>query len=423
MTATTENPEGPLRSASGELLKVSLRRSLRRQKLRAVGLVAPLFLFIFVTFALPIGDMLWRSVRNELVPDTLPRATALLPGWDSSVEELPGEEIFAAMVVDLKEAAVTRSHTRVGQRLNFENPGMAGLFRSTGRKLKGITEPPYKEALIAAHKRWADPVTWKTIKRFSGRYTDGYFLNAIDATRTADGDLAFEEKEKRIYFPLFWRTILLSLFITFMTLLLGFPIAYLLATVPLRYSNMLLIMVLLPFWTSLLVRTTSWIALLQKEGVINDFLVLIHVVSDDGRLSMIHNATGTVIAMTHILLPFMVLPLYSVMKTISPTYMRAALSMGATPSWAFLKIYFPQTVPGIGAGAILVFILSIGYYITPALVGGTSGTFISNRIAHFISILPNWGLAAALGTILLALVLVLYLIYDKIVGIDNMKLG
>ena len=273
MTATSPISGGPIRTASGELLKTSLRRSLRRQKLRAFGLVAPLLLFIGITFALPIGDMLWRSVRNELVPNSLPRTTALLVEWDTARQELPDEEVFAAMVEDFRDALETKSHTRVGQRLNFENPGMASLFRSTGRKIKRIEEPPYKDALIKANKGWADPITWKTIKRFSGAYTDGYFLNAIDATRTADGDLALEEKEKRIYIPLFWRTIVLSLFITFMTLLLGFPIAYLLATTPLRYSNLLLILVLLPFWTSLLVRTTSWIALLQKEGVINEFLV------------------------------------------------------------------------------------------------------------------------------------------------------
>lgn len=423
MTATTENPEGPLRTAGGELLKTSLRRSMRRQKLRALGAVAPLFVFILITFALPIGDMLFRSVQNELVPNTLPRSTAMLQDWDSAKQELPGEEVFAAMVEDLKEAQAARTHAKVGVRLNNELPGMASMFRSSGRKVKRIKEAPFKEALIKAHKGWADPDTWKVIRLFSGRYTDGYFLAAVDAKRTVDGDLAFEDPEKRIYMPLLWRTILLSLFITFMTFVLGFPIAYLLATIPVRYSNLLLIMVLLPFWTSLLVRTTSWIALLQREGVINDFLVVVGLVSEDGRLTMIHNATGTVVAMTHILLPFMVLPLYSVMKTISPTYMRAALSMGARPPRAFLRVYFPLTRPGIGAGGILVFILAIGYYITPALVGGTSGTFISNRIAFFISLLPNWGLASALGVILLGIVLALYLLYDKIIGVENMKFG
>jgi putative spermidine/putrescine transport system permease protein len=205
--------------------------------------------------------------------------------------------------------------------------------------------------------------------------------------------------------------------------LLGYPIAYLLATQPLRIANLLLILVLLPFWTSLLVRTSSWIVLLQQQGVLNDTLVSLGIVGDQDRLELMYNQTGTIIAMTHILLPFMILPLYSVMKTISPSYVRAAKSLGATDWTAFWKIYFPNSLPGIGAGAVLVFILAIGYYITPELVGGTSGIFISNRIAYHISSSLNWGLAAALGVILLSVILIFYYVYDKIVGIDNVKLG
>jgi putative spermidine/putrescine transport system permease protein len=222
---------------------------------------------------------------------------------------------------------------------------------------------------------------------------------------------------------LFWRTLRLSFTITFLTIILGYPIAYLLSTVKTKTSNMLIILVLLPFWTSLLVRTSSWIALLQKEGVINDILVGIGLIGDDNRLAMIHNETGTIIAMTHILLPFMVLPLFSVMKTIPPSWVRAARSMGATPFTAFRRVYLPNTIAGIGAGGILVFILAIGYYITPALVGGTKGTLISNFIAYHVSTSLNWGLAAALGSILLLIVLALYILYDKVVGINNMKLG
>jgi putative spermidine/putrescine transport system permease protein len=211
--------------------------------------------------------------------------------------------------------------------------------------------------------------------------------------------------------------------ITSTCLLFGYPIAWLLANLPLRTSNLLMILVLLPFWTSLLVRTSAWKVLLQQQGVINDFLVWIGLISDQSRLVMINNQTGTIIAMTHILLPFMILPLYSVMKTIPPAYMRAAKSLGANDWTAFWRVYFPQTIPGIGAGAILVFILSIGYYITPELVGGTSGIFISNRIAYHISSSLNWGLAAALGVILLVVVMIFYWLYDRIVGIDNVKLG
>ena len=167
----------------------------------------------------------------------------------------------------------------------------------------------------------------------------------------------------------------------------------------------------------------SQIALLQQQGVINELLVFVGLVGTDNRPQMIHNEFGAIVAMTHILLPFMVLPLFSVMKTIPKSYVRAAVSLGAHPWMAFWKVYFPGTIPGIGAGAILVFILAIGYYITPELVGGTTGTFISNRIAHHISSSLNWGLAAALSVILLGIVVALYLLYDKIVGIDNMKLG
>ncbi len=144
-----------------------------------------------------------------------------------------------------------------------------------------------------------------------------------------------------------------------------------------------MICVLLPFWTSLLVRTSSWMVLLQQQGPINDLIVWLGLAADDNRPELMYNVIGTFVAMTQILLPFMVLPLYSVMKTISPSLMRAGKSLGGTPLVSFVKIYFPLTIPGIGAGCLLVFILAIGYYITPALVGGASGSLISNTIAQF----------------------------------------
>ena len=215
----------------------------------------------------------------------------------------------------------------------------------------------------------------------------------------------------------------MSLAITILCLILGYPIAHLIAHAPARRANLLLALVLVPFWTSLLVRTTSWIVLLQTQGVINDLLVALGLVADDGRLSMIYNMTGTLVAMTHVLLPFMVLPLYSVMRSIPRLHMSAAASMGATPAQAFRRVYWPQTLPGVGAGSLLVFILAIGYYITPALVGGSSGQLISNMVAYHMQTSLNWGLAAALGAVMLAGVLVLYLLYDRLVGVERMSLG
>jgi putative spermidine/putrescine transport system permease protein len=240
--------------------------------------------------------------------------------------------------------------------------------------------------------------------------------------KTPEGP-ALRDEDERIYGLLFQRTMFMSMVITISCILLGYPIAYLLSNLPSRTANLLMILVLLPFWTSLLVRTSAWKVMLQQQGVINDTLVWLGLVADDARLTMINNQFGTIVAMTHILLPFMILPMYSVMSTIPQTYVRAAKSLGATNWTTFWRVYFPQSIPGIGAGSILVFILSIGYYITPEIVGGTSGIFISNRIAYHISSSLNWGLAAALGTILLVVVLLLYWAYDRIVGIDNVKLG
>ena len=512
MTDAT-NTSGPVLAADGSSLKKSLNRALRRQKLRALALIAPLLLFIVLTFIAPIFDMLMRSVENEIVPDTIPRTVVALEEWDSASGEMPSEEVFAEFYTDLSIATEYKTHTRLGSRLNYELTGISSLFRSTGRAVgrfdtdeytDGFTDadpafadpaawaawfanddvraalpkttdaydawatltveenddlpeeedpadfvytalyrdlasgaqPPVlpavdvsgwepvsiREQFLDAKDNWGDVEVWETIKTYSGDYTSGYFLNAVDKKLTADGAEARDEDEQ-IYITLFIRTIILSLTITGTCILLGYPIAYLLANLPLRSANVLMILVLLPFWTSLLVRTSAWKVLLQNQGDINDLLVWIGLVADDNRLELINNATGTIIAMTHILLPFMILPLYSVMKTISPTYVRAAKSMGANDWTAFWRVYFPNSVPGIGAGSILVFILAIGYYITPELVGGTKGVFISNRIAYHISSSLNWGLAAALGSILLILVLALYWLYDRIVGIDNVKLG
>ena len=549
---------GLMLAADGTPLKKSLNRALRMQKMRALMLIAPLLIFILVTFIAPIADMLFRSVENQIVSTTIPRTVAVLEDWDPDSTEAPGEAVFDALYYDLFIAAESREHTKLGTRLNYEQTGISSLFRKSGRSLDDVGEvfqdvfedaderleeganwhalmegtgardtgllvetrarmealtdeskqgeigfapgaeisailpktaaayaefaiftaiedgdvvaeedpweavyaalaqdvtAPGSAARIAAYtgpeaemlqaalaaagelppvdfrtafaeidEDWLDVANWQTIQTYAPNYTSGYFLNAVDMQKTADGP-ALRDEDERIYGTLFYRTMFMSLVITGSCILLGYPVAWLLANLPMRSANLLMILVLLPFWTSLLVRTSAWKVMLQQQGVINDVLVWLGLVADEARLVMINNQLGTIIAMTHILLPFMILPLYSVMQTIPPTYLRAAKSLGATNWTAFWRVYFPQSVPGIGAGSILVFILAIGYYITPEIVGGTTGTFISNRIAYHISSSLNWGLGAALGAILLAAVLILYWAYDRIVGIDNVKLG
>jgi len=424
-TSADSGDNGPVLAADGTPLKQSLSRSLRTQKMRALMLIAPLLLFVLISFILPIGSMLFRSVENGMVAETIPLTVVALEDWDTESGELPDENVYDAFVKDMLVAIENKTHTRLGSRLNYEQTGMSSMFRRSGRaikKLDPVADAPFKEKLIDIHEGWGDVQTWSVIKTHDVKYTNGYFLNAVDMRRTPEGAQA-QPEDKRILLKLFGRTLMMSLIITGSCILLGYPVAYILANLPTRTSNLLMILVLLPFWTSLLVRTSAWKVMLQQQGVINDTLVWLGLVDDAARLVIINNQIGTIVAMTHILLPFMILPMFSVMQTIPPTYSRAAKSMGATNWTTFWRVYFPQSIPGIGAGSILVFILSIGYYITPEIVGGTKGVFISNRIAYHISSSLNWGLAAALGTILLAIVLLLYWTYDKIVGIDNVKLG
>ncbi|MCF6320886.1 MAG: ABC transporter permease [Rhizobiaceae bacterium] len=421
--ATANN--GPLLTSDGVPLKQKLAITTRRMRWKAFLLTVPLVLFLIISFVVPIGQMLFRSVYNTTGTDVTPNFAVAIQKWDG--EDLPSEEVFELFVKDILQAqkvrAIGKTPGKLGTRVNYELPGSLSLIRSAPRKLKKITEGPYKEALLSLDKRWENPVLWRTLKRVTRNFTPSFYLAALDLKYDAAEQIVAADEIYQIYVSNFWKTIWLSAIITFLCFLLAFPVAYLLSTLPLATSNLLMILVLLPFWTSLLVRTTAWIAILQSKGIINNILVFIGIIGDESRVQLIYNQTGTIIAMVHILLPFMILPLYSVMKTIPPSYMRAARSMGATPFTAFRRVYFPQTLPGIAAGTLLVFILAIGYYITPALVGGADGVLISNLIAGHIQKSLNWSLGAALGTILLVTVMVLYWLYNKFVGIDKLSFG
>ncbi len=420
-----------LTTADGKPLKQALQRAQSHARRRAFLLVAPLLAFILLTFVMPIGQMLHRSVHNEgftfhedVTTGVRTPIMANLAAWfdDNPLGVEPTEEAYAALAADLVVLREVKAAGQAGTRINYERSGSRSMFTKAARRAKKL-EPPYKEAILALDEDWADPSLWRVMRDSTSSYTTNFYLAALDRTKSAEGDVVQVHENRQVYVKLFQRTLFLALLITFMTFILAYPIAHLLATLPLAKSNLLMILVLLPFWTSLLVRTTSWMVLLQSQGVVNDALVGTGLLADESRLEMMYNQTGTIIAMTHILLPFMVLPLYSVMRPINPSYVRAARSLGATSWTAFRRIYFPQTVPGIGAGALLVFILAVGYYITPALVGGADGQLISNLIAFHMQKSLNWSLAAALAALLLGGILVLYWLYDRLVGIDNLKLG
>ena len=409
-----------LTTADGRPLKQALGVAQARAKRRAFLLVLPLLLFVLLTFLIPIGYMLKRSVEHDGFSSSAPELSAWFAANPDFDPANPPEEAYAALVKDLTKMQAERLTGIAGTRINYTVPGSISLFKAGARAAKDM-QPPFKEALIAVDAEWARPALWRGMEGASSTLTTDFYKVGTDNKLGDDGWERGTDKD-RIYVYLFSKTFLVSGIITVICLILAFPVAHLLAVLPMSKSSLLMIMVLLPFWTSLLVRTTSWIALLQEQGILNDLLVWAGLVSDDNRLAAMYNMTGTIVAMTHVLLPFMILPLYSVMRVIPPSYARAARSLGATSWTTFRRVYVPQTLPGIAAGSLLVFILAVGYYITPALVGGADGQLISNLISFHMT-KSNWSLAAALAAMLLAAILLLYWLYDRLIGIDRLKLG
>lgn len=418
---------GPRITATGDIElseaeKGNARRELRRNRLMAFLLVSPLLVFLLFAFVAPIATMLFRSVHSPTAAGLIPITQEALADWDG--QDMPPPEAIAAFAAELQTLFANRESGRLAEEINRILPGSSSLIQSTGRALGGIEAEELAGGggaiLTGINSGWGEGAIWRALRESGRVYTDRFFLTALDLERGDEGQIQ-QRESARIYIRLYLKTLRMALVITVMTLILGYPLAFYLAHLPSRKANILIIFVLLPFWTSLLVRTTAWIALLQTNGVINSSLMATGLRATP--IEMLYTEFSTIVAMTHILLPFMILPLYSVMKGIDPSFMRAAMSMGAMPLRAFWSVYLPNTLPGLSAGALLVFIISVGYYITPALVGGTQGQMISNIIAFHMQQSNNWGLAAALGSLLLALILVLYYIFDRLFGSANIKLG
>ena len=408
-------------TTGGIPLEESLKKVEKRNKIKAFLLVSPLLFFLIIAYISPIVSLLFTSIDDRMVTNMLPKTFKVMKQWDG--KDLPSEEVFEAFYQDYKILVEEKRHGKLSTQMNYEKNGFKSILKKLARKMKKFEKGNYKEQIMAVHKRWADVEYWRALKRRAPTYTYSKYLKGVDMYENEEGKIVEVPEERRIYKILWLRTLEIAFFVTLFCFLMAYPIAHLLATLPMKYSNLLMICVLLPFWTSLLVRTASWMILLQQQGIVNDAFVWIGLVADNNRPEMMYNKTGTYVAMTQILLPFMVLPLYSVMKTISPSLMRAGKSLGGTPFITFWKIYFPLTIPGIGAGCLLVFIIAIGYYITPELVGGASGTLISNQIAYHMKSTLDWSFASAMGLMLLTGVLVVYWVYNKLVGIDNIKFG
>jgi putative spermidine/putrescine transport system permease protein len=408
---------GDTSSVDTGLLKKQLRRSERAKKATSLALIAPLFFYLLINFLLPVAFLLYKSIDDQPVTAVLQQTTRVLSDWDG--EGQPDAAAYAALIADLQAAYKAKRQNIAAKRLNTAIPGFHAMISKTVRRLARIDPASPKETLIKIDKRWGQRKYWAAIKQTADRFTPIYLLAAFDLTLDSDGRIARAPEYMRLFNKLWLRTFWMSLVITVVCILLGYPLAYLLANVPTRISNLLMILVLLPFWTSLLVRTTAWVVLLQTQGVINDVAVYLHLWTD--RIQLIHNRTGVYFAMAHILLPYIVLPLFGIMRRISPNHIRAAKSLGANPFVAFWRVYFPQTVHGIGAGALFVFILALGFWVTPALVGGRNDQMISYFIAYFTNETLHWGQATALGVVLLFFMAIVFFIFRAVFGLNKLQ--
>jgi len=398
-------------------LAAALRRAERGDRVRSLLLAAPLLLLLAVSFGIPIVLLLSRAVYDPTIADALPRTSAALDGWDR--KGLPSDQAFTALAEDFKENQANGTAYELAKSLNARLPGARSQVLKTVRKLEGAGDTPALE-IVKSVPFWSQPATWVTIETGTHRLTSFYLLSALDLKWNTEGELERVAPEQAIFVQVFIRTFMVAAIVTLGTLILGFPLAYLMANAPKGLAAILIIAVLLPFWTSILVRTAAWTVLLQKFGLINDLLLWLGVTHD--RLDLMYTRIGLIVAMTHIQLPFTLLPIYSVMRTIPPSQMRAAYSLGGRPFTSFRRVYLPQAFPGVIAGCLLTFILCLGYYITPALVGGASDQLISNFIANYVNVDLNWEMAAALSFILLVFTLALFGLFARLLGLDRLKM-
>lgn len=370
----------------------------------AAALLAPPLLFLLFAFAAPIAAFLERSVANTEAPGTLPRTMAVLGRWTG--DGMPPDAAYDALLDDL-HAASPQAVATLARRLNEELPGARSLVIGAARLTTGPGPASGSRAEFwGQDPRWADPAIWAALRRDRFPLTPFFLLAAVDMRQDDAGGIVGVDPDRAIYLQTFARTVWISLLVTLASLAIAYPVAYALAHAPRRLRAVLLACVLLPFWTSLLVRTLAWVVLLQRDGLLNQALLTLHLSSQP--LTLLFTRGAVIVAMVHILVPVMVLPIWSAMRRVPPSHRRAAVSLGATPARAFWTVYVPATLPGVSAGVVLALVLGLGFFITPELLGGPADQMVSHFVAFFTNQSVNWGLSAALGTWLLVLSLALF---------------
>ncbi len=389
-------------------------RPVFRQRLTAFLLLAPLLAFMLSFFVVPLVTMMKSAVSDPVATESLPRTHKALARWDRT--SVPPATAQAAFIDDIRKLTNDEQFGDLVRRLNSAQSGFRSLLGKTRRALDGTDAVD----LAAIDSRWSETSYWTTIaEAVASPWTDKNLLAAVDLERNAAGNIAAMPEGASANRLIMIRTFVTSALVTLACILIGLPFAMVAASVDGWRRQILLGAVLLPLWTSLLVRTAAWYVVLQDNGLINATLKGLGLTS--APVPLMFNRLGVVIAMTHVLLPFMVLPIFSVLIAIPRNLMPAAASLGAHPLRAFVHVLLPLSMRGVVSGALLVFMAALGYYITPALIGGANDQMISSVIAYYATGAANWGMAGALGLVLLAMTILLYAAYIRLTSTEEQR--
>lgn len=375
-------------------------RSRRMDNLTALLLTLPLLVFMAVFFILPIGNILKESATDPVVPQNLPRTSEMLGSlpWNT----LPEPPLVETFGVELREADANGAVGVIARRLNSDVSGFRSLITKAVSGIKPDV-PLTLADMTSIDKRWSDPAYWSALKRAAGTPSSYYLLAALDLKRDEAGSIVKQPDHLATFLPVLLRTLIISIVVTVICVVIAIPLSYFIVNLSERKAALALFFVMLPFWTSALVRITGWTVLLQKDGIINQLIQT--VLPGTQPLEMLYTDLSMYLGLIHLMLPFMLVPIYAAMKQVDPLTRKAALSLGARPMPAFLRVFLPQCARGIGSGCAIVFILTLGTYTTPVLLGGAGQQMLSYFISFYTNQQLNWNMAAALSVVLLIMTL------------------
>lgn len=379
---------------------------LRLSKARGLLLVLPLVLFVSAFFLWPLVTIFIAAVSDNDVAKAFPTVSESIEEWDANSP--PPPVLLDAMIHDLR----TSSREDIGNAVRRLNSQMSGFRSLVGRTQQVLMRSDEKVDLTSIDQRWGEVAYWKAIGSAMQPYTDRFLLGALDLQRNDAGHIESMPSAESVHVTVFLRTLGISGLVTLFCLMIGLPYAMLIASCHGWVRQTLLAAVLLPMWTSSLVRCTAWFIILQNNGPVNQLLTKVGAIEE--AIPLLFTRSGVLVAMTHFMLPFMVLSIYSVLLSLPRNLMTAAYSLGARPLRAFRNVLLPLALPGIISGSILVFMMSLGFYILPALLGGGNDQLISALVAGYAIQQANWQMAAALGLILLVSTLLIYAIYQRL---------